>query len=108
MKRIAEIIRVKKDRLSEYVKLHNNIPDEVLVEIKKANISNYSIFLDKETLFAYFEYTGDDFERDMSRMAKSEIIKIWWRKTDLCQEPFLDRDQGDWWKKLEQVFLWSK
>jgi L-rhamnose mutarotase len=37
----------------------------VLAAIAAANIRNYSIYRHDETLFAYFEYVGDDLAADM-------------------------------------------
>ena len=37
--------------------------------ISDCNIQNYSIWCKGLTLFAYFEYVGNDFETDMTKMA---------------------------------------
>ena len=42
---------------------------EVNEMIKKCNISNYSIYYRNGYLFSCFEYTGDDYEADMKKMA---------------------------------------
>ena len=40
-----------------------------LAMIKKCNMQNYSIFYKDNLLYAYFEYTGNDFAADMAKMA---------------------------------------
>ncbi|WP_119329130.1 L-rhamnose mutarotase [Cysteiniphilum halobium] len=105
MKRIAEIIKLKQDKIEEYIHLHQNVPHQVLQEIKKANINNYSIFIHNDTLFAYFEYDGECFEKDMESMANSPVIQQWWKQTAPCQIPFDDRPKKQWWKTIPSVFL---
>ena len=74
MKRYGSVIRVKEDKVKEYIHLHANIWPDVLAMIRQCNIFNYSIFLrilpdGKHYLFSYFEYRGEDFTGDMAKMA---------------------------------------
>lgn len=105
MKRYGQVIGVKPERLAEYVEVHANVWPEVLAMIEECNMRNYSIFLLRDnTLFAYFEYVGDDFEGDMAKMAADPKTQEWW---DLCmpmQEPLEDRAEGEWWHNLKEVF----
>ncbi len=104
MKRFGQVIGIKPEHITEYEKLHADVWPDVLKMIKECNIQNYSIFRDKTTLFAYFEYHGDDFEADMAKMAADKTTQKWW---DICmpmQNPVEDRAQGEWWKSLKEVF----
>jgi L-rhamnose mutarotase len=50
------------------------------------------------------EYVGDDFDADMAKMAADETTQKWW---DVCmpmQNPVEDREEGEWWKTLKEVF----
>jgi len=38
-------------------------------------------------LIAYLEYTGDDFDADMKKMAADPETQRWWKETDPCQSP---------------------
>lgn len=61
----------------EYEKRHNEIWPE-LKELLKANgVSEYSIFLDRETssLFAFQKVSGDGGSQDLGT---KEIVKRWW------------------------------
>ena len=69
MKRIGQVIKVKPEYLEKYKTLHANPWPEVNEMIKKCNISNYSIYYRNGYLFSCFEYTGDDYEADMKKMA---------------------------------------
>jgi L-rhamnose mutarotase len=109
MKRYASIIEVKKDKLDEYLRLHANVWPDVLNMIKECKIQNYSIFLrrlpdGKYYLFSYFEYMGEDFDRDMAKMAADETTQQWWDVCKPCQKPLEDRSEGEWWAAMEEVF----
>ena len=103
-RRFGQIIYVKPEKLGYYKKLHANPWPCVLEKIKECNIRNYSIFLhNKDTLFAYFEYIGLDFEADMRQMADDPCIQKWWRETDSCQES-ISQDGSEWWHTLPEIF----
>jgi len=109
MKRYGSVIGLKEDMLERYKELHAAVWPDVLKMISQCNIRNYSIYLrrlpdGKHYLFSYFEYTGDDFDADMARMAADETTQEWWKVCKPCQEPLADRDRGQWWADMEEVF----
>lgn len=106
MKRMAMVIGVKPEMIAEYKRLHANAWPDVLAQISRSNISNYSIFLrePENLLFGYFEYHGDDFEADMVRMAEDPRTREWWTHTDPCQSPLASCAPGERWAVLEEVF----
>lgn len=104
VRRFGQVIRVKPDKLEYYKELHANPWPCVLEKIRACNIRNYSIFLQDDHLFAYFEYVGNDFEKDMARMAADTCTQRWWRETDPCQEPIAGAEEGVWWTTMEEVF----
>ena len=107
MQRMGMMIGIKPEKIAEYKRLHANAWPEVLAQIKRSNIRNYSIFLrePENILFGYWEYHGSDFAVDMAEMAKDPKTREWWTLTDPCQEPLATRDEGDQWSMMEQVFL---
>jgi len=109
MKRYGMAIGLKKDKIEEYKKLHAEVWPSIIKLIKKANISNYSIYLgrleyDKYYLFGYFEYVGDDFEADMTAMSIEPEMKRWWQLCEPCQLPLETRVEGEWWLFMEEFF----
>jgi L-rhamnose mutarotase len=72
--------------------------------IKKCNIQNYSIFHKDGMLFAYMEYTGNDFEADMAMMAADQKTREWWAVMKPMQSPVPTRKEGEWWADMEEVF----
>ncbi|WP_406102339.1 L-rhamnose mutarotase [Streptomyces sp. NBC_01003] len=105
MKRMAQVIRVRPEKLAVYRELHRDVPQPVLDRLRRSHIANYSIHLLGDRLFSYFEYHGDDLEADLRAMADDEATQAWWALTDPCQEPVEEAAPGEWWTNLEQVFL---
>lgn len=106
MQRMAMVIGIKPESISEYKALHANCWPEILEQISRSNIRNYSIFLKEpeNLLFGYWEYHGQDFATDAARMAKNPKTQDWWALTDPCQTPLKSRAEGEMWAKMEEVF----
>jgi L-rhamnose mutarotase len=104
MQRFGQVIGVRPGKLEEYKKLHAAVWPDVLKMIGECNIRNYSIYYRDGLLFAYFEYTGDNFEADMAKMAADPTTQKWWDVCMPCQEPVETRKQGEWWAMAEEVF----
>lgn len=110
-RRIAQIIHLKRESLQAYKDCHAAAWPAVLEEIKSCNISDYSIYLDDQsmTLFATMKYNGSNFEADMEKMRANPEVRRWWQMTDSMQETLVEGSQGStdpkgWWKDLEEVF----
>jgi L-rhamnose mutarotase len=104
MKRYGMVIKVKPEKLEEYKRLHANVWPEVLKMIKECNINNYSIYFKDRFLFSYFEYTGDNYEADMEKIAADPVTQKWWAVCMPCQQPLDTRNEGEWWAEMEEVF----
>jgi len=109
MKRLGSVARIRPDRVDEYVTLHADVWPGVLEMIHECHIQNYSIYLKKlpdgqHYLFSHFEYTGNDFEVDMQKMAADEETQRWWSVCKPCLEPIEDLPPGEVWAPMEQVF----
>jgi L-rhamnose mutarotase len=104
MRRYGQVIGIKPERIAAYEALHAAVWPEVLATIRACNIRNYSIFRHGTTLFAYFEYTGDDVDADIARMAADPKTQEWWALCKPMQEPVPDRAEGEWWATMTEVF----
>jgi len=110
VKRVGSVIGIPKDNIVKYKELHANTWPGVLKMIRNANICNYSIYLgevagaDAYYLFSYYEYVGNNFDKDMARIAKDPTTKKWWKETDPLQKPLPTRKEGEWWATWEEVF----
>jgi L-rhamnose mutarotase len=105
VKRYGQLIGVKPEHYDEYLQAHAAVWPGVLARIGESNIRNYSIFaFGRDTLFAYFEYVGDDFAADMQRMADDPETQRWWAWMMPLQQPVEGRAEGEWWATLVEVF----
>ena len=110
-RRIGQIIRLRRESLQAYKEFHAAVWPAVLKQIKECNISDYSIYLDEQSmiLFATMKWNGSDFEADMERMRANPEVRKWWEMTDNMQETLVEGSSGStdpkgWWRELEEVF----
>jgi L-rhamnose mutarotase len=104
VERHGQIIGIKPEKLEEYKRYHSDIWPEVADMISKCNIHNYSIYQMGDKLFAYFEYTGSDFNADMKKMAEHKKTQEWWSVMGPLQQPLAERKEGEWWAEMTEVF----
>jgi len=104
MRRYGQLIGVKPQMFAEYRRYHARVWPEVLATITACNIRNYSIYHKDGQLFAYFEYTGTDFDADMARMAADPKTQEWWAIMKPMQSPVANRRPEEWWADMEEVF----
>jgi L-rhamnose mutarotase len=77
MKRHAFKMKLKPGVVAEYKKRHDEIWPELLAALRDAGISDYSIFLDEETLtlFAVQKQTENN---TAANLPNHPIVKKWW------------------------------
>ncbi len=107
--RYGMVTGLKPEKIAQYKKLHAAPWPAVQKRISECNIHNYSIYLqeieEQYYLFSYFEYTGQDFDADMKKMAADTATQRWWRETDPCQLPLKDAlAKHQIWTSMEEVF----
>ncbi len=98
------MIRLKPEGMAKYIQLHSDVWPGVLAKIKECNLENYSIFFKDNYLFAYFEYSGSDFEKDMALMAAHEETQRWWDVVKPLMEPLESRQPGEFWTTMLEIF----
>jgi L-rhamnose mutarotase len=106
--RHGSIIGIPEKSILAYTQMHAAVWPGVQAALDQVNIRNYSIYLGQikpgeYLLFSYFEYVGDDFQRDMASMA-DEVTKLWWTYTDPLQTRLPGTPEGQQWKTIEEVF----
>ena len=104
MKRFGQTILLKPEGAEEYIKQHAAVWPGVLNMISACNIKNYSIFKKDNVLFAYFEYVGNDVDRDMATMAADPETQRWWDVVKPLMEPIETRNVGEFWADMEEIF----
>jgi L-rhamnose mutarotase len=73
--RSAFVLRVRPDRIDDYVEAHRNVWPELLAALRSAGIRNYTIFRHGNELFGYFE--SDDLEAAAAFMEAQEVNARW-------------------------------
>jgi L-rhamnose mutarotase len=73
--RSAFILRVRPERIEEYVHAHRHVWPEMLDALRSAGIRNYTIFRHGNQMFGYFE--GDDLEAAARYLAEQEVSDRW-------------------------------
>ena len=104
IRRFGQMIRLKPEGAEKYISYHANAWPGVLKMITECNIQNYSIFFRDNYLFAYFEYTGIDFDADMAKMAADPETQRWWDTVKPLMEPLENREPGEFWSDMKEVF----
>jgi L-rhamnose mutarotase len=104
MRRFGQTIKLKPELANKYIEYHAAVWPGVLEMIKTCNISNYSIFLKDNVLFAYFEYLGHNFDADMKKMAAHVETQKWWDVVKPLMEPVETRRSGEFWADMEEIF----
>lgn len=105
IKRIGQVIGIKTEDIAEYERIHEAIWPTVAATLKRANIQNYSIFRYQNLLFAYMEYTGSDYEKDMQMIAADPETQRWWKITAPMQVQVPEALDGEWWHTIHQNFF---
>lgn len=75
MQRVGWMLRIKPGAEEEYVRRHDEIWPEMLDDMKKAGIRNYTIFMQGTALFNYLEC--DNWQAILDYLVNSEINKRW-------------------------------
>jgi L-rhamnose mutarotase len=102
VQRFGQVLGIRPEGIEEYERLHSAVWPEVLATIHACNIRNYSIFRYETTLFAYFEYVGNDYEADMAKMAADPKTQEWWSINRPLQRQLEPGEQ--WWATMPEIF----
>jgi L-rhamnose mutarotase len=107
VKRVGMVIKIDSTRITEYLALHADSNAGVRDLLVKYHLRNFSIFmtqLDDGNYyeFGYYEYTGNDFEKDMANLDAEPRNKEWLKICDPMQIPLKGETS---WKKMKQVYF---
>jgi L-rhamnose mutarotase len=73
--RSSFVLRVRPDRIDEYLANHRNVWPEMLDALRGAGIRNYTIFRSGNEVFGYFE--ADDLAAAGRYLAQQEVCTRW-------------------------------
>jgi L-rhamnose mutarotase len=99
------VVGVRPELREEYLRLHADVWPRVEQTLSECHVTNYSIFIVENTLFAYYEYTGSDHAADMVRIGQDPVTQDWWKHTDPCQVRIApEKDAGSLWQPLDEIW----
>src|SRR5437870_10347437 len=74
-KRAGFVLRVKADKVDEYVRAHREVWPELLEALRDAGIRNYTIFRAGNEMFGYFE--ADSLDYSEGYLGTEEVSARW-------------------------------
>lgn len=106
VRRVGMVIELRPEGIDEYRRLHADGHPGVRDLLAKYHLRNFSIFLHqiggRWLEFGYCEYTGDDYDADMARLAAEPRNREWLTICDPLQQP-LEGEAG--WAMMERVYF---
>jgi len=105
VKRVGKVIGIRSDQVEAYKRLHSGPGVRNL--LNQAHIHNFSIYLrqfedGRFYEFAYYEYTGADYEADMAWLAVQPANREWLSLCDPMQIP-LSGEVG--WATMDSIYF---
>jgi L-rhamnose mutarotase len=97
--RTAFVLRVRPERVDEYVEAHRAVWPEMLDALRSAGIRNYTIFRNGNEMFGYFE--AEDLEAAGRYLEGQEVSARW---QDAMAELLEERVPDSGPPPLEEVF----
>ena len=77
MKRVGFLLKVKREKMAEYIQHHEKVWPEMLQALRESGWHNYSLFIREDgLLFGYFE-TEESFAAAQANMVGREINTRW-------------------------------
>jgi L-rhamnose mutarotase len=101
MTRNAFVMKLKPGCEAEYQKRHDEIWPELEAELRRAGVSDYSIYLDRPTLLLFaFQRLADGHTSD--DLPNSPVVKRWWASMAPLMETHADSSPVT--RPLDEVF----
>ena len=105
IKRVGMVVGIKPEKIEDYKRLHADSNAGVRDLLTKYHMHNFSIYLQqiegKWYEFGYYEYTGNDFDGDMAKLAEEPRNIAWLKQCDPMQLPLPGEKS---WTKMERVY----
>lgn len=104
MQRFGCAIDIRPDKRAEYLALHAEVWPAVEARLRASHFTNYTIFVFGNRLFAYYEYTGEDYLADAAAIAADTATQQWWKLTDPCQQRLAGTPDGEQWVTMTEAW----
>jgi L-rhamnose mutarotase len=102
MERVAFQLRIRKGMIEAYEEAHRNVWPEMLAELRRFGIAEYSIFRRDQQLFLYMQVP--DFQHVLVSMAASEVNLRWQQAMAPLFEPVPGQRSDEAFAMMTEVF----
>ncbi len=58
----------------------------------------------RESPFSYYEYTGEDYDADMAKMAADKTTQEWWDECIPCMKPLEGYGAEGVWTTMKEIY----
>lgn len=69
--------KLKPESVGEYVRYHQNVPDELMEIYRQNGVVDLSCFLCENDLVVYIEVDGERYRENAEKIAKSKVDSDW-------------------------------
>jgi L-rhamnose mutarotase len=110
VRRCGFIAKLRPGKLDDYKNHHAQVWPEVTRAFADHHIQNLSAWVKElepgeHYIFAYFEYSGDDFAGDFEQLAAEPASQKWHKTVD--QDCLVRSAAGSFWAPMEEVFYFA-
>ena len=103
MQRVCFLLRVRRERIDEYKRRHQQVWPEMLEALRKTGWRNYSLFLREDGLLVGYLET-DNFRAALDAMAKTDVNARWQAEMAPFFEQLENQRPDQAMATLEEVF----
>jgi L-rhamnose mutarotase len=103
LQRVAFQLRIKLGKEEEYEEAHRHVWPELLQELERFEVSDYSIFRRGQQLFLYMHVP--DFDQLLRQLAASDVNQRWQREMAPLFEPVPDLAANESVAIMQEVFF---
>jgi L-rhamnose mutarotase len=103
LQRVAFQLRIRLGKEEEYDEAHRHVWPELLKELERFEVSDYSIFRRGQQLFLYMHVP--DFNALLEHLAASDVNQRWQREMARLFEPVPDLAANESVAMMQEVFF---
>ena len=103
MQRVAFQLRIRPGKIEQYDEAHRHVWPELLQELERFQVSDYSIFRRGQQLFLYMHVP--DFGQLLTQLAASDVNQRWQREMAPLFEPVPDLAESESVAIMQEVFF---
>jgi L-rhamnose mutarotase len=103
LQRVAFQLRIRPGKEEEYEEAHRHVWPELLQELERFEVSDYSIFRRGQQLFLYLHVP--DFDQLLKHLAASDVNERWQREMAPLFEPVPDLAANEPVARMQEVFF---